>query len=94
MGLRELALIGQGAAWLPGSLIADDLQRGSLLPLPALGQSVPMNIVVFFAILPGERGDNLMAKFHAICGGFGKQVAKGSALSQAADKAGGTRRRR
>jgi len=30
MGLREMALIGQGAAWLPASLIQGDLARGTL----------------------------------------------------------------
>jgi DNA-binding transcriptional LysR family regulator len=56
MGLRELALIGQGAAWLPTSLIQDDLALGRLLPLKQLGHSVPLEIVAFFAILTGERG--------------------------------------
>ena len=59
MGLRELALIGQGAAWLPASLIQDDLARGRLLPLNQLGHSVLLEIVAFFAILPGERGEFL-----------------------------------
>lgn len=56
MGLRELALIGQGAAWLPASLIQDDLAHGRLVPLNDLGHSVSLEIVAFFAILPGERG--------------------------------------
>jgi DNA-binding transcriptional LysR family regulator len=59
MGLRELALVGQGAAWLPASLIQDDLARKSLLPLRRLGRSVGMEIVVFFAALVGDRGDKL-----------------------------------
>ena len=59
MGLRELALISQGAAWLPASLIKDDLARGRLLPLKQLGHSVPLEIVAFFAILAGERGEFL-----------------------------------
>ena len=33
MGLRELALGGEGAVWLPTSLIRQDLQQGALLPL-------------------------------------------------------------
>ncbi len=59
MGLRELALISQGAAWLPASLIQDDLAQGRLLPLNQLAHSVPLEIVAFFAILKGERGDFL-----------------------------------
>jgi DNA-binding transcriptional LysR family regulator len=49
MGLRELALIGQGAAWLPRSLIRDDLRHRRLLPLPQLGQAVTMDIVAYLA---------------------------------------------
>jgi DNA-binding transcriptional LysR family regulator len=68
MGLRELALIGQGAAWLPTSLIHDDLARGRLLPLKQLGRSVPLEIVAFFAILTGERGEYLNHSFKRITG--------------------------
>jgi DNA-binding transcriptional LysR family regulator len=49
MGLRELALIGQGAAWLPASLIQEDLRRGSLVPLEKLGRTVTLDVVAFFA---------------------------------------------
>lgn len=66
MGLRELALIGQGAAWLPRSLIADDLRRGRLRPLPALGRSVPMDIVVYVAALEGDLGTGLAARVTAL----------------------------
>jgi DNA-binding transcriptional LysR family regulator len=68
MGLRELALIGQGAAWLPASLIHDDLSRGSLLPLERLGRSVTMDIVVFFALLASDKCATLMRQFHALQG--------------------------
>ncbi|MBS1178173.1 MAG: LysR family transcriptional regulator [Proteobacteria bacterium] len=68
MALRELALVGQGAAWLPASLIQDDLARKSLLPLGRLGHSVRMDIVVFFAVLPGDRGDNLQRSFELLRG--------------------------
>ena len=63
MGLRELALIGQGAAWLPTSLIKDELARGKLLPLPKLAPSVRLEIVAFFAILAGDRGEFLRRSF-------------------------------
>ncbi|MCU0923276.1 MAG: LysR family transcriptional regulator [Burkholderiaceae bacterium] len=66
MGLRELALIGQGAAWLPGALITDDLRRGRLRPLPALGRSVAMDIVVYVATLGGDRGADLAARIEAL----------------------------
>lgn len=66
MSLRELALIGQGAAWLPASLIHDDLQRGTLRPLESVGRSVAMEIVVFFAVLAGDKGEMLMRKFQSL----------------------------
>ncbi|MFY7973266.1 MAG: LysR family transcriptional regulator [Rubrivivax sp.] len=66
MGLRELALVGQGAAWLPGSLIADDLKRGRLLPLESMGRSIALDIVAFFAVLPGDKGERLKRQFQAL----------------------------
>jgi DNA-binding transcriptional LysR family regulator len=68
MGLRELALVGQGAAWLPASLIRDDLASRSLVPLRRLGHSVRMDIVVFFSVLPGDRGDALMRSLESLRG--------------------------
>ena len=68
MGLRELALVGQGAAWLPASLIHDELRSGALRPLDRLGRSVPMNIVVFFAVLAGDKGELLMRQYQALHG--------------------------
>jgi DNA-binding transcriptional LysR family regulator len=66
MGLRELALVGQGAAWLPALLIRDDLARKSLLPLGRLGRSVRMDIVVFVAALAGDKGDSLRRSFELL----------------------------
>jgi DNA-binding transcriptional LysR family regulator len=63
MGLRELALGGEGVVWLPTSLIRQDLQRGALLPLSQLGRPVPMDVVVFFAVLDGGRGESLRREF-------------------------------
>lgn len=59
MGLRELALEGEGVVWLPSSLIRPDLVGGTLLPLDQIGRAVPMEIVVFFAVLDGGRGASL-----------------------------------
>ncbi|WP_158289021.1 LysR family transcriptional regulator [Rubrivivax albus] len=66
MGLRELALIGQGAAWLPASLIHDDLRHRRLLPLPALGQSVAMDIVAYLATPEGLDRADLEARLQAL----------------------------
>jgi len=66
MGLRELALIGQGAAWLPASLITDDLRRGRLVPLVDLGRSVSMDIVVYVTLLAGDKGADLADRLAAL----------------------------
>jgi LysR family transcriptional regulator, hypochlorite-specific transcription factor HypT len=66
MGLRELSLVGHGAAWLPGSLIADDLKRGRLMPLETLGRSVAMDIVAFFAVRYGDKGELLKRQIQAL----------------------------
>jgi LysR family transcriptional regulator, hypochlorite-specific transcription factor HypT len=66
MGLRELALLGEGAVWLPTSLIRNDLARGTLQPLPALGAPVRMDIVVFYAVLAGARGEGLRRDFELL----------------------------
>ena len=66
MGLRELALVGQGAAWLPHSLVTDDLKRGRLMPLESLGRSVGMDIVAYIAVRPGDTGELLKRQFRAL----------------------------
>lgn len=66
IGLRELALMGQGVAWLPGSLIADDLRRGRLKPLEALGRSIDMDIVAYFAVRSGDNADLLKRHLDAL----------------------------
>jgi LysR family transcriptional regulator, hypochlorite-specific transcription factor HypT len=65
MGLRELALAGEGAVWLPSSLIRQDLQQRTLRPLSRLGAPVRLDIVVFFAMLDDGRGERLRRAFVA-----------------------------
>lgn len=83
MGLRELALIGQGAAWLPASLIQEDLSSRRLVSLGNLGHSVPLDIVVFFAVLSGARGESLQRAYDAICSGTASTVGPSSDASPA-----------
>ena len=71
LGLREMALIDQGAAWLPRNLIARDLQQGSLRELNSLGSAVPLMIVAYFAKRSGEPLQNLVAQLLANRGGPG-----------------------
>jgi DNA-binding transcriptional LysR family regulator len=94
MGLRELALIGQGAAWLPRSLIQDELRRGALLPLDRLGRSVTMDIVVFFAILSSDKCATLIDQFHALQGGDAAAAAAPTAPAAPAPAARAPRARR
>jgi LysR family transcriptional regulator, hypochlorite-specific transcription factor HypT len=54
LGLREMALLHQGAAWLPRSLIAQDLKSGALREPAAVSSSVPLTIVAYFANQSGK----------------------------------------
>lgn len=63
MGLRELALGGEGVVWLPASLIRHDLQQGTLEPLSQLSGPIALEVVVFFAMNDGGRGDRLRQAF-------------------------------
>lgn len=85
IGLRELALVGQGAAWLPGSLIADDLKRGRLMPLETLGRSVAMDIVAFFAVRSGDKAELLKRQFQALRGVADLLPDAAARVSKAAD---------
>jgi DNA-binding transcriptional LysR family regulator len=48
-GLKELALIGQGAAWLPHSMVRRELQEDRQRQLDFLADPVPLTIGVYFA---------------------------------------------
>lgn len=63
IGLRELALIGQGAAWLPRTLVAQDLAQGALKMLPRLGGHVPLSIEVYFGTTAGNHVQALRERF-------------------------------
>ncbi|WP_090044423.1 LysR family transcriptional regulator [Limnohabitans sp. 2KL-27] len=65
LGLREMALIHQGAAWLPRSLIAQDLKRKTLQELPTIGREVPLTIMAYFANHGSQPLQQLFAKFSA-----------------------------
>lgn len=65
LGLREMALIHQGAAWLPRTLIAHDLEQGTLRELNLVGSAVPLTIVAYFARRSDEALQRLMAQFMA-----------------------------
>lgn len=65
LGLREMALIHQGAAWLPRSLVASDLDRGALRELHSLGSPVPLTIVAYFARRQHAALQRLTAHFMA-----------------------------
>ena len=64
MGLRELALTGQGGAWLPGALIADDLKQGRLIQVKRLGRSVPMEIAAYIAIQRDQKTAELLERIN------------------------------
>ena len=45
--LKAMALAGRGVAWLPGSLIVDELARGALLPAGPASARVPIEIRLY-----------------------------------------------
>jgi DNA-binding transcriptional LysR family regulator len=65
LGLREMSLMHQGAAWLPRALIAQDLKEGKLNELTSVGRSVPLSIVAYFANRGGKALQELLAQFSA-----------------------------
>lgn len=65
LGLREMALIHQGATWLPRQLVAKDLKQGTLRELAPLGSTVPLLMVAYFANHSGKALQNLMDQFIA-----------------------------
>jgi DNA-binding transcriptional LysR family regulator len=60
-----MALIHQGAAWLPRSLIAQDLHHGRLRELGSMGSAVPLTIVAYFANRSGNALQSLIAQLMA-----------------------------
>lgn len=64
LGLREMALIDQGAAWLPRSLIAQDLKQGVLRELSDIGRTVPLVIKAYFACHGGKAVQELLSGFN------------------------------
>jgi DNA-binding transcriptional LysR family regulator len=68
LGLREMALIDQGAAWLPHSLVAHDLKQGALRELGSVARAVPLKIVAYFANRGGKSLQDLLAQFTAARG--------------------------
>lgn len=51
VGLREMALASNGAAWLPRSIVSDDIEAGKLLMLSEISQSIPMNVVAHLSLI-------------------------------------------
>jgi LysR family transcriptional regulator, hypochlorite-specific transcription factor HypT len=65
LGLREMALIHQGAAWLPRTLVAQDLKSGTLQELASVSSSVPLTIVAYFASQSGTALQGLVTRLMA-----------------------------
>lgn len=75
LGLREMALIHQGAAWLPRSLISQDLKSGALRELASVSSSVPLTIVAYFANQSGKALQGLAARLIASRNGAAASAA-------------------
>ncbi len=55
-GIREMAIGGLGAAWLPRSLIAEDLAQGRLAPIDGVAPPYDMHIAVYAPRNPARPG--------------------------------------
>lgn len=55
VGLREMALAGTGAAWLPRSIVLDEIRSGALIVLDELSPPIPLQVVAHLSqISEGE----------------------------------------
>lgn len=45
VGLREMTLAGTGAAWLPRSIVLNELRSGALIALDEMSPPIPMQVV-------------------------------------------------
>jgi DNA-binding transcriptional LysR family regulator len=68
LGLREMALMHQGVAWLPRVLIGQDLKDGRLRELDAVGRNVPLTIVAHVANRGGKALQDLLTQLTAASG--------------------------
>lgn len=51
VGLREMALASTGAAWLPRSIVVEEIKSGKLIVLDELSQPIPMSVVAHLSLI-------------------------------------------
>ena len=51
VGLREMALASTGAAWLPRSIVVDEILSGKLMVLDEISQPIPMSVVAHLSLI-------------------------------------------
>jgi DNA-binding transcriptional LysR family regulator len=51
VGLREMALASTGAAWLPRSIVENEIQEKRLIVLDEISQPIPMNVVAHLSLI-------------------------------------------
>ncbi len=51
VGLREMALASTGAAWLPRSIVVDEILSGKLMVLDEINQPIPMSVVAHLSLI-------------------------------------------
>ena len=54
VGLREMALASTGAAWVPRSIVLEELKNGALVHLSDTSQAIPMDVVAHISKLRDE----------------------------------------
>jgi len=51
VGLKEMALASIGAAWVPRSIVVDELQNGKLVDFNEISSPIPMHIIAHLSLL-------------------------------------------
>jgi len=51
VGLKEMALASIGAAWVPRSIVVDEIQGGSLVAFNEVSPPIPMNVVAHLSLM-------------------------------------------
>jgi DNA-binding transcriptional LysR family regulator len=51
VGLKEMALASIGAAWVPRSIVVDEIQDGRLVAINEISPPIPMHVVAHLSLL-------------------------------------------
>lgn len=64
VGLREMALASTGAAWVPRSIVLDEMKSGALVSLDQISPPIPMQVVAHFSELSDGKAIRQLREIH------------------------------